>query len=126
MILVTGGTGSFGKAFVRKVLKDYPQIEKLVVYSRDELKQFEMAQEFPGDKYPNIFKYQFVYAIDDIKSDMGRSTYGCPSIGQVDFSVRIDLAHGQESLAKEMSSCSDLEAPLIFFRSRFADRDLDA
>lgn len=44
-ILITGGTGSFGKAFVRTVLKRYPDIRRLVVYSRDELKQFEMQQE---------------------------------------------------------------------------------
>lgn len=46
-VLVTGGTGSFGKAFVRAVLARHPGIRRLVVYSRDELKQFEMSQEFP-------------------------------------------------------------------------------
>lgn len=45
-ILVTGGTGSFGRAFVRAVLAKYPDVRRLVVYSRDELKQFEMSQEF--------------------------------------------------------------------------------
>lgn len=44
-ILVTGGTGSFGRAFVRTVLAEYPDVRRLVVYSRDELKQFEMSQE---------------------------------------------------------------------------------
>lgn len=53
-ILITGGTGSFGKAFVRAVLDHCPKIKRLVVYSRDELKQFEMAQEFPADKYPAL------------------------------------------------------------------------
>jgi UDP-N-acetylglucosamine 4,6-dehydratase len=53
-ILVTGGTGSFGKAFVRTVLDHCPKIKRLVVYSRDELKQFEMAQEFPISKYPAL------------------------------------------------------------------------
>jgi UDP-N-acetylglucosamine 4,6-dehydratase (inverting) len=43
-ILITGGTGSFGKAFVGTVLKRYPEIKRLVIFSRDELKQFEMAQ----------------------------------------------------------------------------------
>lgn len=52
-ILVTGGTGSFGKAFVKKVLKNYKP-KKLVVFSRDELKQFEMMQEFPKKKFPNL------------------------------------------------------------------------
>ena len=44
-ILVTGGTGSFGRAFVRSVLAEEPPWARIVVYSRDELKQFEMAQE---------------------------------------------------------------------------------
>lgn len=43
-VLITGGTGSFGKAFVRKVLED-DEVTKLVVFSRDELKQFEMAEK---------------------------------------------------------------------------------
>lgn len=51
-ILVTGGTGSFGKAFVATVLKRFPNIKRLVVFSRDELKQFEMAQTFPMSQYP--------------------------------------------------------------------------
>ena len=45
-ILVTGGTGSFGKAFIRRILEHYPSVERLVILSRDELKQFEMSQEF--------------------------------------------------------------------------------
>ncbi len=51
-ILVTGGTGSFGKKFVQTVLERYPGIERLVVYSRDELKQFEMSQVFSDERYP--------------------------------------------------------------------------
>ena len=53
-ILITGGTGSFGKAFVRTVLEHCPRVKRLVVFSRDELKQFEMAQEFPESKYPAL------------------------------------------------------------------------
>jgi UDP-N-acetylglucosamine 4,6-dehydratase (inverting) len=53
-ILITGGTGSFGKKFVATVLKRYPDIQRLVVYSRDELKQYEMALQFPEDKYPQV------------------------------------------------------------------------
>ena len=51
-ILITGGTGSFGKAFVQHVLAHYPEVERLVVFSRDELKQFEMAQTFSPQQYP--------------------------------------------------------------------------
>jgi UDP-N-acetylglucosamine 4,6-dehydratase len=53
-IMVTGGTGSFGRAFVRQVLTQYPEVERLVVYSRDELKQFEMSQVFPESQFPAI------------------------------------------------------------------------
>ncbi len=53
-ILITGGTGSFGKKFTEVVLKKYPDISRLVIYSRDELKQFEMAQSFPKEKHKNI------------------------------------------------------------------------
>ena len=53
-ILITGGTGSFGKAFVKTVLDRYPEIKRLVVFSRDELKQWEMQQQFPRDKYPQL------------------------------------------------------------------------
>ena len=53
-ILITGGTGSFGKAFVKTVLDRYPDIKRLVVFSRDELKQFEMSQVFDPAAYPGI------------------------------------------------------------------------
>ena len=46
VILITGGTGSFGKQFVKNVLNLY-EPQKLIVYSRDELKQFEMQQKWP-------------------------------------------------------------------------------
>ena len=50
-ILVTGGTGSFGQKFVSEVLHKFPSIHRLVVFSRDELKQYEMSQRFPKSKY---------------------------------------------------------------------------
>jgi UDP-N-acetylglucosamine 4,6-dehydratase (inverting) len=53
-ILITGGTGSFGKKFVEILLQRHPDIRRVVIYSRDELKQFEMAQHYPTSKYPNI------------------------------------------------------------------------
>jgi len=49
-ILVTGGTGSFGKRFIQTVLESY-QPKKLIIYSRDELKQFEMQQDLPDSLY---------------------------------------------------------------------------
>jgi UDP-N-acetylglucosamine 4,6-dehydratase/5-epimerase len=53
-ILITGGTGSLGKALTKHILKQYPAIKRLVIFSRDEQKQFQMAQEFPFSKYPQI------------------------------------------------------------------------
>ena len=53
-ILITGGTGSFGKAFVRQILARTPEVERLVVFSRDELKQWEMQQIFPTEQYPQL------------------------------------------------------------------------
>jgi UDP-N-acetylglucosamine 4,6-dehydratase len=53
-ILVTGGTGSFGKKFIETVFKKYPDVKRVVVYSRDELKQYEMAQQYPLEKYPQL------------------------------------------------------------------------
>ena len=53
-ILITGGTGSLGTALTKHILSKYPKVRKLVIYSRDEQKQFQMAQEFPSEKYPQI------------------------------------------------------------------------
>lgn len=63
-ILITGGTGSFGKAFVRTVLERYPEVKRLVIFNRDELKQFEMSQEFPEAKYPAVR-----YFIGDVRDE---------------------------------------------------------
>jgi UDP-N-acetylglucosamine 4,6-dehydratase/5-epimerase len=63
-ILITGGTGSFGKAFVRSVLQRHPDIRRLVVYSRDELKQFEMSQVFSEREHPGLR-----YFIGDIRDE---------------------------------------------------------
>jgi UDP-N-acetylglucosamine 4,6-dehydratase len=51
-VLITGGTGSFGKKFCQIVLDKYPDINRLIVFSRDELKQYEMAQQF--DNHPKL------------------------------------------------------------------------
>lgn len=62
-VLVTGGTGSFGKAFTAKCLAEQDPA-RLVIYSRDELKQFEMAQKFPDSRYPGIR-----YFIGDVRDE---------------------------------------------------------
>ncbi len=53
-VLITGGTGSFGNAFVRTVLSRYPDVKRLVIFSRDEVKQFEMAQVLSPNKHPAL------------------------------------------------------------------------
>lgn len=51
-VLITGGTGSLGKALTKTILDKWPNVKRLVIYSRDEQKQFVMDQEFPPGKYP--------------------------------------------------------------------------
>ena len=68
-ILITGGTGSFGKTFVKTIFIRYPDVKRLVVYSRDELKQFEMSQVFSGTQYPCIR-----YFIGDVRNGIFRQT----------------------------------------------------
>lgn len=65
-ILITGGTGSLGKALTKHILSKFPDVKRLVIFSRDEQKQFQMAQEFSNDVYPQIR-----YFIGDVR-DKGR------------------------------------------------------
>jgi len=53
-ILITGGTGSLGKELTKIIFQKWPDIKRLVIFSRDEQKQFQMAQEYPVDQYPSI------------------------------------------------------------------------
>ena len=52
-VLITGGTGSFGKEFIKTVLGRY-NVKKMIIYSRDELKQSEMKHQYPSDQYKNV------------------------------------------------------------------------
>jgi UDP-N-acetylglucosamine 4,6-dehydratase (inverting) len=53
-VLITGGTGSFGKKFTEIILRKYPDLKRLVIFSRDELKQYEMSLVYPEIKYPQV------------------------------------------------------------------------
>jgi UDP-N-acetylglucosamine 4,6-dehydratase (inverting) len=61
-LLITGGTGSLGKALTKTILEKWPQTKRLVIFSRDEQKQFQMAQEFSSIDYP-----QLRYFIGDVR-----------------------------------------------------------
>lgn len=53
-LLITGGTGSLGRALTKHIFESYPNIKKLIIYSRDEQKQYQMALEYPVSDYPQI------------------------------------------------------------------------
>ena len=56
-ILITGGTGSFGQALTKKILKDFPKVKRLVIYSRDEFKQFKMSENFNLKSEQEILRF---------------------------------------------------------------------
>ena len=53
-ILITGGSGSFGRKFIEITLRDYPGVKKIIVYSRDEMKHLEMRRLYPNKQYPQL------------------------------------------------------------------------
>jgi FlaA1/EpsC-like NDP-sugar epimerase len=63
-VLVTGGTGSFGKRFISTLLRDHKP-RKIVIYSRDELKQYEMAQQKPFSDHGDLMRY-FIGDVRDL------------------------------------------------------------
>lgn len=86
-ILVTGGTGSFGKAFVKQVLAKWPAIRRLVVYSRDEQKQFQMAFDYPSNLYPQIR-----FFIGDVR-DYERLKRACRGIDYIIHAAAMKHVH---------------------------------
>ena len=73
-LLITGGTGSFGKALVEYLIKNKFPLKKIIIFSRDELKQYEMSQNLSAEKFPNLRyflgdireKERLKYAVKDI------------------------------------------------------------
>jgi UDP-N-acetylglucosamine 4,6-dehydratase len=53
-VLITGGTGSFGKQFIESILSRYPKVQKIIIFSRDELKQSDLKQKYPERDYPQL------------------------------------------------------------------------
>ena len=74
-ILLTGGTGSFGKAFIAATLQRFPDLKRLVVYSRDELKQWELQQLFPADQFPQLRFLEAEQRFDQEFIALARSVY---------------------------------------------------
>lgn len=73
-VLITGGTGSFGKKFIETILDRYPYVKKIIIYSRDELKQSLIKQKYPAYDYP-----QLRFFIGDVR-DKERLTQACEGV----------------------------------------------
>ncbi|HDY8002222.1 TPA: UDP-N-acetylglucosamine 4,6-dehydratase (inverting) [Vibrio vulnificus] len=73
-VLITGGTGSFGKQFIKTILNSYPDVKKIIIFSRDELKQFELKQQYPMNDYP-----QLRFFIGDVR-DRNRMIQACEGV----------------------------------------------
>jgi len=89
-LLITGGTGSLGKALVKRIFKDFPKIERLIIFSRDEQKQFQMAQEFSEKKFPAIR-----YFIGDVR-DKERLSRAMKGVDYVIHTAAIKHVHISE------------------------------
>ena len=73
-VLITGGTGSFGKKFIETILNRYPEVKKIIIYSRDELKQSLLKQKYPHYDFP-----QLRFFIGDVR-DQPRLTQACEGV----------------------------------------------
>ena len=86
-LLITGGTGSFGKEFTKTVLKRWPNVKRLVIYSRDEQKQYQMAFEYPENEYPMIR-----FFIGDVR-DFERLKRACSGIDYIIHAAAMKHVH---------------------------------
>ena len=77
VVLITGGTGSFGKQFVKTIFQRYPDVKKIIIYSRDELKQFELRQQYPTAQYPMLR-----FFIGDVR-DRDRLVQACEGVNVI-------------------------------------------
>lgn len=88
-LLLTGGTGSFGKAFIKNILKEYKQIERLIIFSRDELKQLNLSKLYPQSKYP-FFRF-FLGDVRD-KERLSRAMQGVDYVVHAAALKQVDTA----------------------------------
>ena len=73
-VLITGGTGSFGKKFIETILSKYPNVNKIIIFSRDELKQSELRMSYPASNYP-----QLRFFIGDVR-DLSKLVQACEGV----------------------------------------------
>lgn len=73
-VLITGGTGSFGKKFIETILSRYPDVKKIIIFSRDELKQSDLKQKYPEKHFP-----QLRFFIGDVR-DKDRLQRACEGV----------------------------------------------
>ena len=76
-VLITGGTGSFGKQIIKTILAEYPLVKKIIVYSRDELKQSDLRIKYPASEYP-----QLRFFIGDVR-DKDRLKRACEGVNAI-------------------------------------------
>ncbi|MGL5949289.1 MAG: UDP-N-acetylglucosamine 4,6-dehydratase (inverting) [Aeromonas sp.] len=76
-VLITGGTGSFGKQFIKTILACFPLVKKIIIFSRDELKQSELRLEYPRASYP-----QLRFFIGDVR-DRFRMEQACEGVNVI-------------------------------------------
>ena len=76
-LLITGGTGSLGRAITHKVLNTWPEVKKIIIYSRDEQKQYNMALDYPIETYPQIR-----FFIGDVR-DFDRLNRACEDVDYI-------------------------------------------
>ena len=74
VVLITGGTGSFGKKFIETILDRYSAVKKIIIYSRDELKQSDLKQKYPENKFPHLR-----FFIGDVR-DFDRLKMACEGV----------------------------------------------
>jgi UDP-N-acetylglucosamine 4,6-dehydratase/5-epimerase len=86
-ILITGGTGSFGKEFVKTIFRRWPEVKRLVIYSRDEQKQFQMSHEYPESKYPALRLF-----IGDVR-DFERLKRACQNVNYIIHAAAMKHVH---------------------------------
>ena len=94
-ILITGGTGSLGKALTVKIFNNYPNVKKVIVFSRDEQKHFQMAQDFP--KYSNS-KLEFI--IGDVR-DLDSIKSACNGVDYIIHAAAMKHVHLSENNPEE-------------------------